>query len=106
MKRDLNVYMMYDVLAEDVMSVFYCPSDNAALLGFANAKKGLEEKGYNPKLVQLYKVCSCSVEHLPSGCHFPSFNGDAGLMCDLLNAPIELERITNELVEKDALQVD
>lgn len=104
--RAVNVYMMYDVLAEDVMNIFYCPSDNAALLGFANAKKGLEEKGYNPRLVQLYKLSSHEIES--SNGHLLVSLSDVrpGLMCDLINAPSELERITNELLEKDVLVVD
>lgn len=104
--RDVNVYMMYDVLAEDVMNIFYCPSDNAALLGFANAKKGLEEKGYNPRLVQLYKLSSHKIES--SNGHLLVSPSDVrpGLMCDLINAPVELDRITRELLDKDVLTVD
>lgn len=104
--RDVNVYMMYDVLAEDVLNIFYCPSDNAALLGFANAKKGLEEKGYNPRLVQLYRLSSHQVKN--SNGHLLISDSDVrpSFMCDLTNAPLELDRITNELLDKDLLTVD
>ncbi len=105
MKR-ISLYLVYDVLAQDVINIFPCPSDNAAILGFANAKKSFEDKGYNSRLVQLYKVCDLSFEPLSCSANIVLDGSKCALLiCDLLNAPSELERITNELLDSGSLNL-
>lgn len=100
--KSVSLYCLYDVLAQDIMNVFPCPSDNAAILGFANAKKDFEDKHYNPSLLQLYRLCTFDFSTLSKGIHGSVSNsGCFVLLCDLLNAPLELERITNELLEDE-----
>lgn len=104
--KNVSLYLVYDVLAQDVINIFPCPSDNAAILGFANSKKTFEEKGYNPRLVQLYKICDLSFEPLSRSANIVLDGSKyALLICDLLNAPSELERITNELLDSGSLNL-
>lgn len=108
--KSVSLYCLYDVLAQDIINVFPCPSDNAAILGFANSKKSFEDKQYNPSLLQLYRLCSFDFNVLSKGVRGNvSDSGCFILLCDLLNAPLELERITNELLEDEesnSLSVD
>lgn len=105
MKR-VSLFLVYDVLAQDVINIFPCPSDNAAILGFSNSKKAFEDKGYNPRLVQLYKLCDFSFEPLKSSANIVLDGSKRALLiCDLLNAPSELERITNELLDSGSLDL-
>lgn len=106
--KSFSLYGVYDVLSEDFMNIFPCPSDNAAILGFANAKKSLEEKGYNPRLVVLYSFGTWTFSKLKSGLSIDlsDVNQSAQRLCDLENSSIELERITNELLERDDVMVD
>lgn len=105
--KSFSLYGVYDVLSEDFLNIFPCPSDNAAILGFSNSKKQLEEKGYNPRLLVLYSLGSWHITHLKSGLsiNLADVNSSACKLCDLENAPIELERITNELLESDNVMI-
>lgn len=104
--KKMSLYLVYDVLAQDVISIYPCPSDNAAILGFSNSKKSFEEKGYNPRLVQLYKVCDLDFEPLNSAANI-ILSGPrcVPMLVDLLNAPSEIERITNELLDSGSLNL-
>lgn len=102
-----GLYLVYDALARDIISLLPAPSDNAALLGFSNAKQNFEAKGYNPRLVQLYKLPSFKLlsSSTSASCSVVQLDSDCKLLCDLLNAPLEVERITNELLDNNSLNV-
>lgn len=102
----MKLFLLYDKLAQDIMNVFPCPSINSAILGFANSKKGFDEKGYNPRLLELYYLGDVDVDTKSQHVLFQQNFNFARFVTNLADAPAELERITNEMLDEGAMSPD
>lgn len=102
----MKLFLLYDKLAQDIMNVFPCPSINSAILGFVNSKKGFDEKGYNPRLLELYYLGEVIVDSKFQAVNVHLTGDFAKFITNLADAPVELERITNEMLDSGAMSPD
>lgn len=102
----MKLFLLYDKLAQDIMNVFPCPSINSAILGFVNSRKAFDEKGFNPRLLELYYLGEISVDSRSQHVLFQQNFNFAKFVTNLADAPAELERITNEMLDEGAMSPD
>lgn len=98
-----HVYMVYDQLAGEPISIYHCPNDNVAILSFANASQGFQDKGYNLNLVSLYALTCFDMFKPDTGLAFIKdvSSGHHYHICTLAESRSRLQEVYDSLICSD-----